>query len=102
MIGRLFVGKIIANLESMVSVHCITLLKRVFLVRTSCFNTDFASQMKLTKLLFVYFTVSSFAKKTLRINHALKSIKFAPDTENNFFLKCNLSYFNTLLSKYIS
>ena len=42
------------NLESMISVHSTTLLERVITVRTSCFDTDFASQfMKLAKLLLI-------------------------------------------------
>ena len=35
--------------ESMVSVHCTTLLGHVSMIMMSCFNTDFASQMKLAK-----------------------------------------------------
>ena len=30
--------------------HCTTLLEHVFLMRTSCFDTDFAWQIMLTKL----------------------------------------------------
>ena len=44
-------GKV-AILESMVSVHCTTL--HVIMMRPSCFNTNFASQMKLTKLPFIH------------------------------------------------
>ena len=46
-------GKI-ANLESVVSVHCITLLDHVIKMRASCFDTDFASQMKLTTLSLIH------------------------------------------------
>ena len=46
-------GKV-AILESMVSVHCTTLLGHVIMMRPSCFNTNFAPQMKLTKLPFIH------------------------------------------------
>ena len=39
------VGKV-ANFESLVSVHCSNSLECVLIMKTSCFNTDFASQMK--------------------------------------------------------
>ena len=44
----------VANLESMVSVHGTTLLGHITKMRTSFFDTDFASQMKLTKLPLIY------------------------------------------------
>ena len=43
------IGKI-ADLETMVSVYGTTLLGPDTIMRTSCFDTDFASLMKLTKL----------------------------------------------------
>ena len=41
-------GKV-TNFESTVSVHYTTLLGHVSMIMMSCFNTDFASQMKLAK-----------------------------------------------------
>ena len=38
------------NLESMVSVHCTTLLEHVTIMRRSCFDIKFTSQILLTKL----------------------------------------------------
>ena len=42
-------GKV-ANLKSMVSAHYTTLVRHVTIMRTSCFDTNFVSQIKLTKL----------------------------------------------------
>ena len=39
----------VTNLESMVSIHCTTLLGHVTITKTSYFDTDFALEMKLTK-----------------------------------------------------
>ena len=44
----------IANLKIFVSAHYTTLLEHVNIMRASCFNMDFASQMKLTKLPFIH------------------------------------------------
>ena len=49
-------GKV-ANLESVVSGHCTILLEHVIIVGTSCFDTDFASLMKLTKLALIHWFV---------------------------------------------
>ena len=46
-------GKVV-NLESLVSVHCTTLLGHVTIMRTSCFDTDFVSQIKLTTLPLIH------------------------------------------------
>ena len=53
-------GKVV-NLESMVSVHCTTLLRHVTTTRTSCFDTDFISQMKLTTLPLIHCFVRKYA-----------------------------------------
>ena len=47
------VGKV-TNLESMASVHCTTLLGHVTIMKSSCFDTDFVSQMKLTTLPLIH------------------------------------------------
>ena len=44
-----FPGKV-ATWKNMVSFHCSNLLEHVIIVRISYFDTDFVSQMKLTKL----------------------------------------------------
>ena len=41
----------VGNLESMVSVDCTVLFEQVIIMRTSCFDTDFDSQIKLTKFI---------------------------------------------------
>ena len=69
----------VANLESMVLDHCITLLEHVISVRTSYFDIDFASQVKLTKLPLIHcFVMSS--------NSSLKRIVFSCQSRD---LKCN-------------
>ena len=40
--------------EIMVSIHCITLLEHVTIMKTSCFDSGFVSQMKLTKLPLIH------------------------------------------------
>ena len=60
-------GKI-ANLESVVSVHCITLLDHVIKMRASCFDTDFASQMKLTKLPLIHCFDLGYNKTKQEVN----------------------------------
>ena len=52
----------VANLESMVSVHCTTLLEHVTIMSTSCFDTDFVSQIKLTKLPLIHCFVTLVIK----------------------------------------
>ena len=49
--------------ESMVSVHWTISLGHITIIRTSCFDTDFASQMKLTKLPLIhcFFLMSIFS-----------------------------------------
>ena len=44
----------ISQHESMVSVHWTISLGHITIIRTSCFDTDFASQMKLTKLPLIH------------------------------------------------
>ena len=62
-------GKI-ANLESMVSGHCITLTDHVISMRTSYFHIDFASQMKLTKFPLIHcFVFSITSSATTRANN---------------------------------
>ena len=46
-------GKV-ANLESMVSGDCASLLEHVILMGRSCFDTNFAAQIKLTKFLLIH------------------------------------------------
>ena len=55
------VGKVV-NLESMVSSHCTTVLGHVTIMRTSYFDTDFVSQMKLTTLPLIH-CFDAFRKK---------------------------------------
>ena len=50
---QLMQGKV-ANLESMVSGHCRTLIDYVITIRTSCFDIDLASQMKETKFPLIH------------------------------------------------
>ena len=50
-------GKV-ANLKNMVSVHCTALLEHGTIIRTFCFDTDFASQIKLIKLPLIHCFVS--------------------------------------------
>ena len=56
----------LVNLESMVLVHCTILLEHVVTVRTSCFDTDFASEIKLTKFPFNHYFINVF--KLTRFN----------------------------------
>ena len=46
-------GKV-ANLESMVLGDCPFLLEHIIIIRRSCFDTDFAVQIKLTKLPLIH------------------------------------------------
>ena len=50
----------VANFESMVSGHCTTLCAHVVSMRTSYFDIDFASQMKLTKFPLIHCFVNQF------------------------------------------
>ena len=75
------VGKV-ANFESLVSDHCTNSLECVLIMKTSCFSTDFASQMKLTKRslnsllpLSVFFSFK-INKKNLNISGGLTTVIF--------------------------
>ena len=46
--------KKVVNLKSMVSVHCKTLFGHVTTMRTSCFDTRLASQVKLTNFPLIH------------------------------------------------
>ena len=61
-------GKV-ANLENMVSVHCTALLEHGIIMRISCFDTKFASQMKLIKLPLIH----SFVSRRKREQSTIKS-----------------------------
>ena len=43
------------DLQGTVLGHCTILLEHLIIMRTTCFDTDFTSQMKLTKLTLIYY-----------------------------------------------
>ena len=73
-------GKI-ANLESIYSVNCITLLGHVTKLKTSCFDTDFTFQMNLPTLSLIHCFV--FGLSSWLLDVSCKSVIY------NFFITSN-------------